>query len=322
MKSSPSRTKVYSCLLPICLVALLPAFTGAAAALSTPDSDSPPPSDTPPAVVDYPPPADAPPSFPPPAGTSCRDILSQSPSTPSGWSFISTPLASNIEVWCDMTTDNAVAYTYYPCTNCLSVNRANATNGCNALGLQMVVPRSQAHWTSMFSFVTDNLTLSPVDFFKVVPGVYKPTEGASPACSTMSSSSCGSILGSWQAIDGGNWWLSDVPLTSGQLDASSYTASCLLGLRGSDEMPLNASSLIYAAGSCSFYSGNSYICSTNDSSDSFAPPKPPQPPSSPLPPPKPSLPSPYPPVSYPPVYSQTSPSPPIYAALKTRRMGL
>ena len=54
------------------------------------------------------------------------------------------------KVWCDMTTDGG-GYTYYPCngdvTACPSVFQTNVANGCTAIGLSMVIPRSLGHWT-------------------------------------------------------------------------------------------------------------------------------------------------------------------------------
>ena len=59
-----------------------------------------------------------------------------------------TVRGSLLEVYCDMTTDGG-GYTYYPCSGsaCPSVYQANVENGCTAIGLSMVIPRSLGHWT-------------------------------------------------------------------------------------------------------------------------------------------------------------------------------
>ena len=89
-----------------------------------------------------------------------------------------------LRVWCDMTTDGG-GYTYYPCnanaTACPSVSQTNVTNGCTAVGLRMVIPRTQNHWTSMISFVTTALASTAMTYISVMPGISKATSGAN-AC--------------------------------------------------------------------------------------------------------------------------------------------
>ena len=79
-----------------------------------------------------------------------------------------------------MTTDGG-GYTYYPCNTgsaaCPSVSQTNVADGCTAVGLNMVIPRTQNHWTSMISFVKTTLGGSASTYFPVIPGVSKSTGG-------------------------------------------------------------------------------------------------------------------------------------------------
>ena len=55
-----------------------------------------------------------------------------------------------LDVWCDMDTDGG-GYTVWPCEGCQARNRAYESNGCSDMGLQYVVPRTQAHWCALYT---------------------------------------------------------------------------------------------------------------------------------------------------------------------------
>jgi len=79
-------------------------------------------------------------------GSSCRDIASKYGALAvTGWYKISIPSFATQTVYCDMITDSA-DYTIFPCANCPSVNQIDTVmpNGCTALGMSMVIPRTQA----------------------------------------------------------------------------------------------------------------------------------------------------------------------------------
>jgi Tyrosine-protein kinase ephrin type A/B receptor-like len=78
-------------------------------------------------------------------GLSCRSVHALHPSSLSGWYKINTSSATNLSVYCDMTTDGGVAYTIFPCETCSSVSQIDSIqpNGCTDVGMQMVVPRTQ-----------------------------------------------------------------------------------------------------------------------------------------------------------------------------------
>ena len=80
------------------------------------------------------------------------------------------------------------------------------------------------------------------------------------------------VANGWRATDGGQWWLRDSPANtsiyplSGVLDLSpsgDYTANCFLGLFAVPWTP-TPSNLTFNDNSCAYYTGSSYLCSTND----------------------------------------------------------
>ena len=78
--------------------------------------------------------------------------------------MINTSVAVNLKVYCDMTTDGGAAYTMYPCIDCAAgATHTTDSNGCTALGMQTIIPRTRGHMESMASFLNKNLTT-------IVPG--------------------------------------------------------------------------------------------------------------------------------------------------------
>ena len=168
---------------------------------------------------------------------SCLEILSQNTSATSGYYSINLPSQYQLRVWCDMSTDAAAGYTMFACLNCPSVNQVTQYNGCMALGLNMVVPRSQAHWQSLFNFVDSlpaatNGAANHITYFHTIPGVYKPLSGCSSCLGggdgIMNSGNCSSIPYGWRSIDGGKWWLRDTGVAQPDGCGGGYTANCFL----------------------------------------------------------------------------------------------
>jgi hypothetical protein len=174
--------------------------------------------------IDYaaPPPATTPAL--PPAG-SCLEIRARAPTAASGWFNITSSLttaspSSLLRVWCDLATDGG-GYTFYPCTNCAAVSTTTAANGCDAVGLHMVIPRTQAMWGSMKAFVVGPLGSTLATYFQTVPGISKPGDGRLDCAGgkgVMHSAACAGIANGWRATDGGNWWLHASTYGCGRLD--------------------------------------------------------------------------------------------------------
>ncbi len=139
-------------------------------------------------------------------GTSCLNIRTQYPTIGDGWYNISTRGVHTL-VYCDMT---AGGYTYAACTGCPSVTTATEVNGCAAKGLDMVIPRSKAHWRSLLRYVSTVLGAAPNTYFAVVPGIYKAIGGRHDCMGGMgvfNSAAC--ATSGWRATDRGAWWVRD-----------------------------------------------------------------------------------------------------------------
>ena len=175
--------------------------------------------------------------------TSCLEILNETPSAADGNYWID-PAGSAIEVVCDMNTDGG-GYTYYAVSGGLTTSTYNDNNTCKTLGMDIVMPRSQAHWDSMISRFSSS-------YFPFIPGVYKASSGGNYTGCAMNSSGCSD----WRVGDGGSWWLRSSTYSEPNGD---YTAYCWLGTRS----VASSSNITYNDGNC-IYSGSSYICSTND----------------------------------------------------------
>lgn len=275
------------------------AYSGTSGIYFTVDTrPSPPPKPPSPPLPPSPPPNPLPPSprppSPPPSppplstvlGTSCLNILSQYPTLGNGNYNISAN-GTTVVVYCDMASGG---FTYAACTGCTSVNMVTQTNGCASKGLQMVIPRSNAHWRSMINYVTNVLGGSLATYFQIVPGIYKGTSGLSDCAGGRGNLNSVSCNGSgWQAADGGTWWVRNTTFVEPNGD---YQANCYLALYAtgySIDTP-NAVNIQINDGACAYSTGTSYLCSTNDYNSGLSPSSPP-----PLPPPTPLPPSPPPP---------------------------
>ncbi len=175
--------------------------------------------------------------------SSCLQILNDGYSTGDGDYWIQ-PGSTAIQVTCDMSTDGG-GYTYYPVSGGTSTSRYTDNNTCKTLGMDIVYPRTKAHWDSMIARFSTS-------YFPFIPGVYKTGGGGNYTGCVMNSSGCGD----WRVGDGGQWWLRSSTYSEPNGD---YSANCWLGTRDVS----NTSSITYNDGHCS-YGGSSYICSTND----------------------------------------------------------
>lgn len=182
--------------------------------------------------------------------TSCKAIKDAMPSATDGDYTIDPDgggSAAPLTVFCDMTTDGG-GYTYYPIkSGGISTTRYDQQNSCTAVGLKMVVARTKAHMTAMWSKYG-------ASYFATVPGVYGLAAGNYTSCVMNSkNTTCGA---NWRAIDGGAWWARDT--TYGEPNGD-YTPGCWLGgggLYDNGQMTFNDLN-------CGYSTGATYLCSDN-----------------------------------------------------------
>ena len=174
----------------------------------------------------------------------CQEILRANPSAPSGNYTLRPKQGVTVSAYCDMSTDGG-GYTAVAIDDGIRTFRSTDNDSCKALGLDMVIPRTKAHFNSLLSrFGTS--------YFGTVPGISKPTNGGNYTNFTMNSKA--GII-DWRATDNGQWWLRDTPYSEPNGD---YTANCWLSMYHFD-----INDLRYNDGNCS-YSTTRYICSSND----------------------------------------------------------
>ncbi|MFO0665395.1 MAG: fibrinogen-like YCDxxxxGGGW domain-containing protein [Polyangiaceae bacterium] len=154
-----------------------------------------------------------------------------------------------ITVFCDMTTDGG-GYTYYPINgNGISTTRFDQANSCQAVGLNLAVPRTLAHLTAMFNKYT-------ISHFKIVPGVYGLAAGNYTGCAMNSGDQTCSA--NWKAIDNGAWFAKPAAYSEPNGD---YTPGCWLGLDGNG---IDANGFVrFNDAGCGYATGTSYVCSDN-----------------------------------------------------------
>jgi len=195
------------------------------------------------------------------------------PLFPSGWYWIKSPTMPNaLQMYVDKTEDGG-GYDFYPITIGPSVSTVTETNGGNALGLDLVYPRSKNHWKAMSNAVNSAIATSRsggagyASFFQTTYGVYRVgsagngANGANYTMKIMRSAEYGGTINApdWKVKDGGMWWLSDV--TYGEPNGD-YGDNGLLGGGGMSN-PYTLSNLAFNDLSSNYPTGNYYLVSTN-----------------------------------------------------------
>lgn len=181
--------------------------------------------------------------------TTCKAIKAANPTAADGNYMIDPDGAAAlpaIMAFCDMTTDGG-GYTMYGVTGGISTSRFDQANSCTAIGLQMAIPRTKAHLAALYKKYT-------ATFFATVPGVYGLAAGNYTNCSMNSGDAvCGK---NWVALDKGAWFARDVTYSEPNGD---YMAGCWLSNFGLDAN----GNLTFNDGTCSAFTGTSYVCSDN-----------------------------------------------------------
>ena len=200
--------------------------------------------------------------------TSGYAIYSANPWLPNGYYWIKSAAMPNaLQMYVDIKNGG---YDFYTITGGTSVNYITQTHSGIALGLELMIPRSQDHWRAIYNFVHTTLASNYETWMVALP-IYKTASGGNYTGYAMfdprygnSGSTAGSYNGApdWRCKDGGLWYLRDIP--HGEPNGDSI-ANAFLGLyptgTGTYLRPYGAQG--FNDGSDIYFTGASYIVSTN-----------------------------------------------------------
>ena len=116
-----------------------------------------------------------------------------------------------LQMYVDMTNDGG-GYDYYPIMNGTSVSYITEVHGGTNLGLDLVYPRSQAHWKSMYEYVTNVLGSTTGTYLKTTGAITRVGGiGNYTSLSMRDPNSYESGAPDWKVPDLGRWWIRDNP---------------------------------------------------------------------------------------------------------------
>ncbi len=183
------------------------------------------------------------------------------PDLPSGYYYIKSSFMPNaLLMYVDMTNDGG-GFDYYRITGGTSINFITSTHSGTALGLDLIYPRSQGHWKSMYEFANGVLGVSLNSVMAICGAVTRNTQlnGSGNYTNVIMRDPNNYLSGAldWKVPDGGRWWLRDLFYNEPNGD---YTYNAFLSFSG---VSPDGSNLTYNDGYSSAYTGTSYLVSTN-----------------------------------------------------------
>ena len=200
--------------------------------------------------------------------TSGYAIYSSNPWLPNGYYWIKSPSMPNaLLMYVDIKNGG---YDFYIITGGTSVNYVTQTHSGTALGLDLIMPRSQKHWTAIYNLVKNVLGSNYSTWFTTI-AIYHTFNGGTYSGYAMydprfgNSGQIGTYNGApdWQVKDGGVWYLRDVPFLE---PTGDYIANAFLGTYSEILYPQWLTS--YGAppfndGNDGYFTGTNYLVSTN-----------------------------------------------------------
>jgi hypothetical protein len=183
------------------------------------------------------------------------------PDLASGYYYIKSSLMPNpLLMYVDMTNDGG-GFDYYRITGGTSINFITSTHSGTALGLDLIYPRSQAHWKSMYEFANGVLGVSLNAVMAICGAVTRNTQlnGSGNYTNVIMRDPNNYLSGAldWKVPDGGRWWLRDLFYSEPNGD---YSYNAFLAFSG---VSPDGSNLGFNDGYSSAYTGTSYLVSTN-----------------------------------------------------------
>lgn len=182
------------------------------------------------------------------------------PSFPSDYYYVKNPnMPSAQRMYIDMTYDGG-GYDFYPITGGQTIYSYGQQHSGTNLGLDLLYPRSQAHWQCMYNFVVNVLGSSVGTYFSNAQAIYRNTSTVGGNYSSYIMRDpvyYGTGAPDWKVPDGGRWWLRDT--TYGEPNGD-YSNNVFLGF---SNFTSTASDLRFNDIPQGYYTGTSYLVSTN-----------------------------------------------------------
>jgi hypothetical protein len=202
---------------------------------------------------------------PAPSGYWLAQNLKTPLSLSSGTYWIKSATMPNaLQMYVDMTQEDG-GYDFYAITGGTTTSYYGEPHSGQALGLDLVYPRSPQHWQAMNNYVRNVLGDSSNSFFTTVYVVYRMTTNAAGSRSGVYTSVImrdprfyGTGTEDWRTGDGGRWWLRNTTFTEPNGD---YTARIFLG--GYTFGAYTGGDLQFNDGTGGYSIGTSYLVSTN-----------------------------------------------------------
>lgn len=208
--------------------------------------------------------------------TQVQGLTPANPATSGYAMFCSNPWLSNDYYWIKSSAmPNALllfvdikngGYDFYKITGGTSVNYITQTHSGTALGLELVMPRSQKHWRTIYDFIHKNLGSDYLTWFAAIP-IYNTSVGnyggSAMYDSRYGNNGSSNGVSDWRVKDGGLWYLRD---TSVGEPSGDYTANAFLGSYSEITYPQWLTSYgapFFNDANANYYTGTNYLVSTN-----------------------------------------------------------
>jgi hypothetical protein len=201
--------------------------------------------------------------------TSGYAIYSANPWLPNGYYWIKSAAMPNaLQMFVDIKNGGQDFYQIVGGTN---VNYITQTHSGTALGLELVIPRSQDSWRAIYNYVHTTLGSNYPAWYTIMP-IYKTSNGGDYTGYAMfdprfgnSGSTAGSYNGApdWRCKDGGLWYIKDIPYGS---PSGDYYANAFMNVYSEILYPqwlTSYGSSGFNDSNDTYYTGSTYLVSTN-----------------------------------------------------------
>lgn len=160
--------------------------------------------------------------------TSGYALYQSNPWLPNAYYWIKSPSMSNaLQMYVDI---NYGGFDYYKINSGTSVSSVSSTHSGTSLGLELMIPRNQDHWKSIYNYIYNILGSDYPTYFPALP-IYKTFDASNYTSYAMFDpryGNNGSYNGApdWRCKDGGLWYIRHE--TFGE-PSGDYTANTFLG---------------------------------------------------------------------------------------------